>query len=97
MLMTHESTTRNHVRRLVVTTMSDGWEVREEEDAGVISVVRRYDWHRVERDCLLFDLRERQLTFARSTVNVELLAECYVAATTASDTGTSTLDLCRSQ
>ncbi len=45
-----------HTRRLLVTPLSQGWEVREEEDSIVVRCVRHDDWHRVERDVHLFDV-----------------------------------------
>ena len=51
----------DHARRLVVTADTVGWEVREEEDSVVVSRVHRSDWHRVERDILMFDMRARKL------------------------------------
>jgi len=55
-LVNHE-----HVHSLVVTLELDGWEVREEEDATVLSIIHREDWHQVERDLYLFELRSRAL------------------------------------
>jgi len=57
-LINHE-----HTSRFLVTSDTDGWEVREEQDAAVVRVVHRADWHRVERDRLLFDLRARALAY----------------------------------
>jgi len=54
---------RDHTSRFLVTSDTDGWEVREEQDASVVRVVHRADWHRVERDRLLFDLRARALAY----------------------------------
>lgn len=50
-----------HDRRLVITADLDGWEVREEEGSMVISRVHRSDWHRVETDVHLFDMKAREL------------------------------------
>ena len=58
-LVNHE-----HVHRLVVTPELAGWEVREEEDATVLSIVHRDDWHRVERDLYRFELRSQALKLA---------------------------------
>ena len=58
-LINHE-----HVCCFGVTADAEGWEVREEEDAVVVNVVHRHDWHRVERDRLLFDLKARSLAYA---------------------------------
>jgi len=48
---------RDHTHQLIVCTGNDGWDIREEEDATVLMRVHRDDWHRVERDILLFDTR----------------------------------------
>ena len=55
-LVNHE-----HVHRFVVTSDLNGWEVHEEEDAIVLSSIHRDDWHRVERDFVMFELRARAL------------------------------------
>jgi len=49
----------NHgrVHRFVVTNDGDGWAVREEEDSAVLRHTVRQDWHRVELDIRLFELR----------------------------------------
>jgi len=44
-----------HVHRFIVTSQIQGWQVSEEEDSAVLHRVRRDDWHRVERDVLLFE------------------------------------------
>jgi hypothetical protein len=46
-----------HVRRFVVTSDLKGWEVREEEDSAVLRRAHRDDWHRVERDVRLFEIK----------------------------------------
>ena len=46
-----------HVRRFVVTSDLEGWEVREEEDSAVLRRAHRDDWHRVERDVRLFEIK----------------------------------------
>jgi hypothetical protein len=46
-----------HVRRFVVTSDLKGWEVREEEDSAVLRRAHRDDWHRVERDVQLFEIK----------------------------------------
>jgi hypothetical protein len=48
---------RGHVHRLIVTNDLEGWEVREEEDASVQRLTHRADWHRVETDMQLFEIR----------------------------------------
>jgi hypothetical protein len=63
-MLSRELINHEHRCRFVVTSASDGWEVREEEDAVIVRAVHRHDWHRVERDRLLFDLRARALTYA---------------------------------
>jgi hypothetical protein len=50
-----------HTHRFVVSPDSLGWEVREEEDAIVLWHSHRNDWHRVERDARLFDLKANSL------------------------------------
>jgi hypothetical protein len=50
-----------HVHRLVVTRDLEGWEVREEEDSTILRRTRREDWHRVETDIQLFDIKARTL------------------------------------
>jgi hypothetical protein len=50
-----------HVHRFVVTGDLNGWEVREEEDSTVLRRTHREDWHRVERDILLFQIRATAL------------------------------------
>lgn len=57
--MSLERNLTNHgrVHRFVVTNHLEGWEVREEEDSSVLRLVRRQDWHRVERDIQLFEIR----------------------------------------
>ena len=61
MALRRELANHDHVHRLVIINHSDGWEVREEEDATVIHRAHRTDWHRVERDLLLFDVKARGL------------------------------------
>ena len=46
-----------HVHRFVVASDIGGWEVREEEDSAVLRRAHREDWHRVERDIQLFEIR----------------------------------------
>ena len=50
-----------HVHRFVVTRDLEGWEVREEKDSAVLRRAHREDWHRVERDIRLFELRALEL------------------------------------
>ena len=57
MAPTRELTKSHHTHRLVIIADAYGWEVREEEDAAVISRVHRSDWHRVEMHVRLFDAR----------------------------------------
>ena len=51
--LTHES----HAHDFVVTKGTYGWDVREMEDLHVVRHVHHNDWHRVELDTLLFELR----------------------------------------
>ncbi len=50
-----------HVHRFAVVREPQGWEVREEEDSATVRCVHRHDWHSVERDTLLFDLKALEL------------------------------------
>ena len=58
---TRELTNDNHVHRLVIIADAHGWDVREEEDSAVVRLVHRTDWHRVERDVWLFDVKALRL------------------------------------
>ena len=49
------------VHRFIVTSDLTGWEVREEEDSTVLRRTHREDWHRVERDVMLFQIRATSL------------------------------------
>jgi hypothetical protein len=49
----------NRVHQFVVTQDINGWNVREEEDQAILRHVHHADWHRVERDLQLFELRHR--------------------------------------
>jgi hypothetical protein len=49
-------TRHGHLHRFVVTNNDTGWDVCEQEDAGVLRRTHRGDWHRVERDVQLFEL-----------------------------------------
>jgi hypothetical protein len=45
----------DQTRRFIITNLqSDGWEVREEQDAEILRRVRYTDWHRVERARMAF-------------------------------------------
>lgn len=57
MSLTRHLIHHDHVHRLVVTRDLEGWEVREEEDSTVLRRTRRADWHRVETDIQLFDIK----------------------------------------
>jgi len=48
---------QGHVHRFIVTSTLGGWEVLEEEDFSVLRRAHHEDWHRVERDIHLFDIR----------------------------------------
>jgi hypothetical protein len=73
MLLCRHFTHDEHTYRLVVTSGSKGWDVREEQDAAVLRSIHRDDWHRVERDVQMFELkalaveRDDRREFARST------------------------------
>lgn len=43
--------------RLLVTKCDQGWQVREEQGSLVLLDVIRDDWHRVERDLRLFEMK----------------------------------------
>ena len=51
----------DHVHAFVISQSRTGWDIREEEDARVMREVHHDDWHRVERDAFLFDLRAIEL------------------------------------
>ena len=57
MSLERQFTNQGRVYRFVVTNDLEGWEVREEEDSSVLRRARRQDWHRVERDIHLFEIR----------------------------------------
>ena len=57
MSLNRDLTNDGHVHRFVVTQNHKGWEVREEEDSIILRAAHREDWHRVERDIRLFDIR----------------------------------------
>ena len=61
MSLDRQLNSRGHVHRFVVIDNPSGWEVHEEEDATVIRHTHRDDWHRVERDIRLFDVRAQAL------------------------------------
>ena len=54
---------RNHGEeiRFVITNHEQGWEVSEERGTATVHDVVRDDWHRVECDLMLFDLRAAAL------------------------------------
>jgi hypothetical protein len=56
MLFNRQLTREGHRHRLVITADINGWTIREEADAVVLKQIHRDDWHRVERDYLLFDI-----------------------------------------
>ena len=56
-MLNHCLINQGHVHRLVVTPDLTGWEVLEEEDSEVVMRRHRDDWHRVECDILLFEIR----------------------------------------
>lgn len=57
MALDHCLVHHGHVHRFVVTADARGWDVLEEEDSTVLMHVHREDWHRVERDVRLFQMR----------------------------------------
>ena len=50
-------TSHGHLHRFIVTKDQQGWDVREEEDSAILRRSHREDWHRVERDVQLFEIR----------------------------------------
>jgi len=60
-----------HVHRFVVTRDIEGWEVREEKDSAILRRAHRNDWHRVERDMQLFEIRALALKSDGWIENVE--------------------------
>jgi hypothetical protein len=61
MSLNHRLVNHGHVRRFVVTPIPAGWDVREEEDSTVVRHAQRTDWHRVETDAHLFEIKVPQL------------------------------------
>jgi hypothetical protein len=57
MRIEHTVSREGHSLKCVVTDHPHGWAVRHEKDSVVIHDVVHRDWHRVERDLMLFDLR----------------------------------------
>jgi hypothetical protein len=55
-LMNHE-----HVHRFNVTPQFEGWEVIEERDSAVLRRAQHEDWHRVETDAELFEIKASAL------------------------------------
>ena len=48
-MLTHETISDGHLRRVVVIRRAAGWEVRVERDNEVVRTGTYSDWHRVER------------------------------------------------
>jgi hypothetical protein len=69
MSLNRDLTNHGHIHRFVVTQSLRGWDVREEEDSTVLRHTLREDWHRVERDVQLFDLRALALKRSGWTEN----------------------------
>jgi hypothetical protein len=61
MTLYRELTNDGHIHRFIVTSTPVGWEVLEETDSDVLHRVHRGDWHRVERDVLLFEVKALSL------------------------------------
>jgi hypothetical protein len=59
MSLNRQLSTDGHVHTFTVTSSAHGWDIIEEEDSCVISRVHREDWHRVEVDSMLFEIRAR--------------------------------------
>jgi len=60
-----------HFHRFIVTSALGGWEVREEKDFAVLRRAHRQDWHRVESDIHLFEIRALALKCEGWVENVE--------------------------
>ena len=52
------------VRRFTIRHVRPGWEVRDENDRGVLKRVIYKDWHRVERAIAIFEQEEAELEAA---------------------------------
>ncbi len=61
-MFTKERHTDGHNDRVVITSTTNGWEVREERDGRVVRSKTYLDWHRVERALQRFELAEPQLS-----------------------------------
>jgi hypothetical protein len=61
MTLTRHVVHETHVHDFVVTDDTEGWDVREEDDSSTVRLVHHDDWHQVERDAWLFDLRATAL------------------------------------
>jgi hypothetical protein len=57
MTFTRHLINESHVHDFIITPDARGWDVREEEDSSVLRRAHHDDWHRVERETLLFNLR----------------------------------------
>jgi hypothetical protein len=52
------------VRRFTIRHVRPGWEVRDENDGGILKRVIYKDWHRVERAIAIFEQEEAELEAA---------------------------------
>jgi hypothetical protein len=46
-----------HLHRVLVSSQARGWEILAERDSIILMRTHRDDWHRVERDVRLFQMR----------------------------------------
>jgi hypothetical protein len=57
MSFTFELKHDGHIDRVLVSPHTRGWEVVAERDSTILMRIYRDDWHRVERDVRLFQMR----------------------------------------
>ena len=58
-MLTRQRTEAGSTIRLTIERVRAGWEIREERDDMVVRVVRRTDWHGVERSIEMFERRRQ--------------------------------------
>jgi hypothetical protein len=61
MTLNRDFVNNGHVHRFAVAEGPQGWDVREEEDRTVLRQTFREDWHLVERDLQVFELKAAAL------------------------------------
>lgn len=57
MSFTFELKHDGHIDRVLVSSQARGWEIVAERDSIILMRTHRDDWHRVERDVRLFQMR----------------------------------------